>query len=205
MQYTVGSQCKCDSHFSSVYACCHDAGCHHLLGRNMWVEVSSNLLLSSKFLLFNVQSLYSVSKWAIYTVPIFWAGWLRKTFAIFWLTQGKTFRQTADPPSWYSHLSKTKDTFRSPLCWDRFVFLCNSYGQSLPRFFPEIQKHRALAHVLWAFFSFRGLLISHIMHGTLKCKLEEPCPGLHTKYTSIIKKIFRRLPLFVRQKEGVSA
>lgn len=184
MQYTVGSQCKCDSHYWSVYAHCHSSGCHRLLGRNMWVEVSSNLLLSSKFIFFNVQFLYSRLNWAICTIPKFCSGWLGKTFAIFWLTQGKTFTQPAEPPSWYSHLSNTKATLCSPLYWGKFGFLCNSYGQSLPRFFPEIQKHRVLVRVLWAFFSFRGLLIGHMMHETLKCKLEEQCPDLHTKYTS---------------------
>ena len=168
----------------AVYAHCHDAGCQHLLERNTWVEFSSNLLLFSKFTFFSVQFLYSVMDKAIYTLPAFWSGWLKKTFAIFWLTQGKTFTQPANPPSWYSHLSKTKTTPCSALRWDKFSFLCNSYGQSLPRFFPEIQKHRALAHVLWAFFSSRDLLISHVIHGALKCWLEEQCPGVHAKHIS---------------------
>lgn len=50
--------------------------------------------------------------------------------------------------------------------------------------------HLHLASVLCVFFQIQGFA-NQTIHGALNCRLEEQCPDLHTKYSSIIKKIFR--------------
>lgn len=68
--------------------------------------------------------------------------------------------QSVDPLNRHNCLSQTEATLRTPLCWEKVSFLCNSCGQAHPPLLPGLHGHIVLAHLLWAFHC-GGLSVSH--------------------------------------------
>lgn len=109
--------------------------------RNMWVKASSGSLLSSElFLLFSFLRCFGLKPY----IPSSHAslanlGDYCHRFDLLRDVQLHSWSiHSADITGWFTQLTRAKPTLWSHLCWDKVPFHCNSCGQSLHTFFPEL-------------------------------------------------------------------
>lgn len=138
--------------------------CHGSFGKECVVWNQLDLIALFEIFLLAVKILCSTLSGATYSHPRplpCWACWLWATFTLLSWPQRETLALRVDPLSCWEPFRDYKGHSRVPFALRYNHLLCKGSGQSQPASFPECPGLVSLAHLLWAFFHCKGLLISH--------------------------------------------